>query len=341
MISFACDYLEGAHPAVLEALVRTNAEQTVGYGLDPHCLAAAEMIRARFAVPEAAVHFAVGGTQVNTLVIAATLRPYEGVLCADSGHINVHETGAPEATGHKILPLPPKDGKITGAQVREAMKAQADFEHTVRPGMVYISISTEVGTVYTLAELAELYDACREEGLYLYVDGARLGTGLASPDTDLTPETLAAHCDAFTIGGTKNGALFGEALVLRHPGLQPRFRYMLKRQGAMLAKGRLLGVQYEALMRDDLYFEIGRKETEQALRIREALLERGIPLWQDTKTNQLFPILTSAQRSRLEEGFALEPWAPLPDGREALRIATSWATTDEAVDALIRAIRAL
>ena len=202
MISFACDYLEGAHPAVLEALVRTNAEQTVGYGLDPHCLAAAEMIRARFAVPEAAVHFAVGGTQVNTLVIAAALRPYEGVLCADSGHINVHETGAPEATGHKILPLPPKDGKITGAQVRGAMKAQADFEHTVRPGMVYVSMSTEVGTVYTLSELADLYDACREEGLYLYVDGARLGTGLASPDTDLTPETLAAHCDAFTIGGT-------------------------------------------------------------------------------------------------------------------------------------------
>ncbi len=341
MISFACDYLEGAHPAVMEALMRTNAEQTAGYGLDPHCEAAAEAIRSRFGVPEAAVHFLVGGTQVNMLVIAAVLKPYEGVLCAESGHINVHETGAPEATGHKVLPLPADEGRISGNQIREAVRAQADFEHTVRPGMVYISMSTEVGTVYTLAQLKDLYAACRETGLYLYVDGARLGTGLASPATDLTPESLAAHCDAFTVGGTKNGALFGEALVLRHPDLQPRFRYMIKRQGAMLAKGRLLGVQFEALMRGDLYFRIGRKETEQALRIREALVQCGIPLWQDTQTNQLFPVLTAAQRAALEKEFVLEPWAPLPDGRETMRIATSWATEDAAVDALIRGIRAL
>lgn len=197
MISFACDYLEGAHPQVLEALVKTNGEQTPGYGLDPHCRAAEEAIRARFAVPEADVHFAVGGTQVNALMIAAALRPYEGVLCAETGHINVHETGAPEATGHKVLPLPASAGKITGGQVRQAVATQADFEHTVRPGMVYVSMSTEVGTVYTLAELRDLYDACRETELFLYVDGARLGTGLTSPDTDLTPETLAANCDAF------------------------------------------------------------------------------------------------------------------------------------------------
>lgn len=341
MISFACDYLEGAHPAVMEALMRTNGEQTVGYGLDPHCEAAAEAIRRRFGVPEAAVHFAVGGTQVNALVIAAALKPYEGVLCADSGHINVHETGAPEATGHKVLPLPAAEGRICGDQVRAAVREQADFEHTVRPGMVYISMSTEVGTVYTRAQLEDLYAACRGTGLMLYVDGARLGTGLASPATDLTPETLAANCDAFTVGGTKNGALFGEALVLRHPALQPRFRYMMKRQGAMLAKGRLLGVQFEALMRDDFYFRIGRRETEQALRIREALLARGLPLWQDTQTNQLFPILTDEQLGKLERDFAFERWAPLPDGRQAIRIATSWATEDAAVDALIAALRAL
>ena len=341
MISFACDYLEGCHPAVLEALTRSNMEQHPGYGLDPWCEKAAAMIRERFSCPEAAVHFLVGGTQVNAAVIAAALRIYEGVLSAESGHINVHETGAVEASGHKILPLPAKDGKITGAQVREAVRRQGDWEHTVRPGMVYVSQATETGTVYTRAELAELRDACRACGLPLFVDGARLGTALMSPACDIAPEEMASLCDVFTVGGTKNGALFGEAAVFASPALAERFRYVMKQRGAMLAKGRLLGVQFAALMEDDLYCAIARHAVACAMDIRQALLERGIPLAMDGMTNQLFPILTEAQCAALGEDFELEAWETLADGRRVMRICTSWATAPEAAAALKQRIAAL
>ena len=341
MLYFSCDYLEGCHPRILEALQATNLEQTAGYGEDPHCAHAAALIREAFAVPEAAVHFLVGGTQANLTVIASLLAPYEGVLCAHTGHIGVHETGAVEATGHKVLPLPAMAGKITGSQVREAVRLQADFEHTVRPGMVYVSMSTELGTVYTLEELSDLYAACRDCGLPLYVDGARLACALASPDTDLTPETFASLCDVFTVGGTKNGALFGEAVVFRRPDMVPRFRYMIKRQGGMLAKGRLLGIQFEALMADGLYFALGRKAVEQALRIRAALTERGIPLAIDSSTNQQFAILTDEQRETLARDFVLEFWEEAGPGRSVMRACTSWATPDEAVDYLCKAIRDL
>ena len=341
MLYFSCDYLEGCHPRILEALQATNLEQTAGYGEDPHCAHAAALIREAFAVPEAAVHFLVGGTQANLTVIASLLAPYEGVLCAHTGHIGVHETGAVEATGHKVLPLPAMAGKITGSQVREAVRLQADFEHTVRPGMVYVSMSTELGTVYTLEELSDLYAACRDCGLPLYVDGARLACALASPDTDLTPETFASLCDVFTVGGTKNGALFGEAVVFRRPDMVPRFRYMIKRQGGMLAKGRLLGIQFEALMADGLYFALGRKAVEQALRIRAALTERGIPLAIDSSTNQQFAILTDEQRETLARDFVLEFWEEAGPGRSVMRACTSWATPDEAVDCLCKAIRDL
>ncbi len=341
MLYFSCDYLEGCHPRILEALQATNLEQTVGYGEDPHCAHAAALIREAFAVPEAAVHFLVGGTQANLTVIASLLAPYEGVLCAHTGHIGVHETGAVEATGHKVLPLPATAGKITGSQVREAVRLQADFEHTVRPGMVYVSMSTELGTVYTCEELSDLYAACRDCGLPLYVDGARLACALASPDTDLTPETFASLCDVFTVGGTKNGALFGEAVVFRRPDMVPRFRYMIKRQGGMLAKGRLLGIQFEALMADGLYFALGRKAVEQALRIRAALTERGIPLAIDSSTNQQFAILTDEQRETLARDFVLEFWEEAGPGRSVMRACTSWATPDEAVDCLCKAIRDL
>lgn len=341
MIRFNCDYLEGCHPAVLEAIAATNLEQCVGYGLDPHCERAAQLIRDTFSCPKAAVHFLVGGTQANTTVIAAALRPYEGVLCADSGHINVHETGAIESSGHKVLPLPSHEGKITAAQVAQAVALQADDEHVVRPAMVYISMSTEVGTLYTLAELTALHDTCRALGLLLFVDGARLGYALAAPDCNITPAALAAHCDVFTVGGTKVGALFGEAVVILQPALNTRFRYMIKQRGGMLAKGRLLGVQFEALMKDGLYFTIAGKAVAQALRIRHALEEKGIRFLCASPTNQQFPVLTNAQAAQLAQHFVLENQGRIDDDHVAMRICTSWATTDAMVEQLMQAINAL
>ena len=341
MIRFNCDYLEGCHPAILERLSETNLEQTVGYGMDPYCEAAADKIRAAFSCPDAAVHFLVGGTQANATVIDAALRPYEGVLCAATGHINVHETGAIEATGHKCLALPGKDGRITASQVAVATALQADDEHTVKPGMVYISLSTELGTIYNLAQLKDLYHTCRQLGLYLYIDGARLGYALASPICDFTAADVARYCDVFTVGGTKVGALFGEAVVINNPALNRDFRYMIKRHGGMLAKGRLLGLQFDALMQDGLYFSIARKAVDQAMRIRDTLLKKHIPLFIDSPTNQLFPILSDEQAESLEDDFDLAVWERVDESHVALRICTSWATPDASVDALIAALNSL
>ena len=341
MIRLNCDYLEGCHPAILRKLTETNMEQTVGYGLDPYCDQAAAMIREIFACPDAAVHFLVGGTQANTTVIAAALRPYDGVLCAETGHINVHETGAIESSGHKCLALPHRNGKITAAQVAAAVAAQGDDEHIVKPGMVYISLSTELGTLYTLAELQDMYRTCQQLGLYLFIDGARLGYALAAPACDLTPADLTKCCDVFTVGGTKVGALFGEAVVISHPELNRNFRYMIKQRGGMLAKGRLLGVQFVALMENGLYFTIARKAVEQALRIRQALVNKGIPLFIDSPTNQQYPIFTKAQMAALSQQFDLALWEPVDDTRDAMRVCTSWATPDEYVDAFIAAVEGL
>lgn len=341
MIRFNCDYLEGCHPKILEKLIATNMEQNPGYGMDPHCMHAAELIREAFDCPDSAVHFLVGGTQTNTTVIAATLRPYEGVLSADTGHINVHETGAIEATGHKILPLRSVNGKITAAQVREAVALQADFEHTVKPGMVYISLSTEYGTLYSLNELKALYTACQELHLPLFIDGARLGYALASPANDIPVKELAKLCDVFYIGGTKVGALFGEALVISNPAIDRDFRYMIKRHGGMLAKGRLLGIQFEVLMEDGLYFEVAQKAVEQAMRIRDVLIEKNIPLLIDSPTNQLFPVFSEEQLAALQKDFELEFWEKLDANRSCWRICTSWATTEENVDKLIDVLEAL
>ena len=341
MILFSCDYQEGCHPSILQKLTETNMEQTVGYGMDDYCQQAADMIRKRFKCENAAVHFLVGGTQANATVIDSILRSYEGVLCADTGHINVHETGAIEATGHKVLALPGKDGRITSAQISVAAALQADDEHTVRPGMVYISLSTEIGTLYNLAQLHDIYETCKKLGLYLYVDGARLGCALMSPVNDIQVEDLAANCDAFTIGGTKNGALFGEAVVLVNPALQPRFRYMIKQHGGMLAKGRLLGLQFMALMENDLYFTIASHAVDEAMRIRTVLREKQIPLVVDSPTNQLFPIFTDEQLEKLEENFAFSTWERIDEKSTAVRICTSWATKTEDVDQLIAAIKAL
>ena len=258
MIFFNCDYNEGAHENIIKRLAETNREQTVGYGEDDYCRQAAEMVLEKCEMPEAQVHFLVGGTQTNLTVIAAGLKPWQGVISADTGHINCHETGAIEATGHKVLALPCRNGKLKGEQIREVVRnhwEDATHEHMVQPGMVYISNPTEIGTIYHQKGLEELYRACQDCGLYLYIDGARMGYGLMARDNDLTLPFIARHCDAFTLGGTKQGALFGEALVITNPALGKDFRYLIKQRGGMLAKGRLLGIQFQELMRNDLYFE--------------------------------------------------------------------------------------
>ena len=341
---FTCDYTEGCHPAILEALQRTNLEQTPGYGTDSHCARAAALIREACAAPESAVHFLAGGTQTNLTVIAALLRPYQGVLCADSGHINVHETGAVEATGHKVLPLPGQQGKITAEQIRAALRAHqedASAEHTVQPGMVYLSHPTEYGTLYTKSELSEIALVCDQYGLPLFVDGARLGYGLAADGTDVTLADLARLADVFYIGGTKVGALFGEAVVITKPELKADFRYLIKRHGGMLAKGWLLGIQFECLMADGLYLRMGRHAVDLAMDLRRAFEEKGFPLRYDSPTNQQYPILPDEALARLSERYAFSFWEKVDEGHSAVRVCTSWHTSRAQVDALIADIRAL
>lgn len=338
MIRFECDYGEGAHPRILERLVQTNLEQTPGYGVDEHCRHARELILQACQAPQAEVAFLVGGTQANQTVIASLLRPYQGALCAQTGHINVHETGAIEATGHKVLPLPQKDGKITAAAVEEACAAHwADttHEHMVQPGMVYLSQPTEVGTLYTRRELEDIRRVCDKYAIPLYIDGARCGYGLGAAENDVTLADLARLAHVFYIGGTKVGALFGEAVVLCDPALQRDFRYMIKRQGGMLAKGRLLGIQFETLFTDGLYEQLGRHAVELAARVRRAFEEKGVEMAYPSHTNQQFPILTQAQRDKLGEKYAFSFWEQVDEDRAAVRFCTSWATRKEDVDALV------
>ena len=344
MIHFECDYTTGAHPKVLEALVATNGEAHCGYGMDDHCKQAADQIRALCQAPEADVHFLVGGTQTNMTVIAALLRPHQGVLCAQSGHINVHETGAVEATGHKVLWVPHYDGKITAQQVEDTVRehyASASFEHTVQPKLVYISNPTELGTLYTKAELEALSAVCRAHGLYLFVDGARLGYGLVARGNDVTMEDLANLCDVFYIGGTKVGALFGEAVVITNPALQEDFRYLIKQHGGMLAKGRLLGVQFDALMEDDLYEKIAAQADRLADKLRGCLKELGVPFLVENTTNQLFPILPDGVLDALSETFVFSEQERVDESHRAVRFCTSWATKEENVDALCARLRQL
>lgn len=342
MIRFESDYLEGALPEVMEALARTNFEQTPGYGEDAHCENAARLIREKCQAPEAAVHFLVGGTQANFTVIAAALRPHQAVVAADTGHIAAHETGAVEATGHKVITLPSPDGKIRAEQIRECVEAHwadATHEHQPQPAMVYISQPTENGTVYSLAELEAMSAVCREKGLYLFVDGARLGAALACSDVAL-PD-LARLCDVFYIGGTKLGALFGEAVVITNPALARDFRYIIKQRGGMFAKGRLLGVMYEALMSDGLYERTGAREVALAMRLRRAFEAKGWPLLYDSPSNQQFPIVPDAALEKLAEGYSFSDWARVDESHRAVRFCTSWATREEDVERLITDIEAL
>lgn len=335
--SFKNDYSELCHPELLDALQKASNEQNVGYGLDKHSDAAKRLIKEKLECDECDVHFVTGGTQANATVISHILRPYEAVLSCNSGHINVHETGAIEATGHKVYTVSGADGKLTPADIEAALKYHQD-EHMVKIGMVYISQSTEIGTVYSAAELKALYDFCKENHLYLYIDGARLSSGLAASDVKFNQ--LKDLCDAMYIGGTKIGMLSGEAIVLFNNQLKPYFRYHIKNKGAMLAKGYVVGIQFEAAFRDDLYFKMGQHENELASYLSSELKELGIPLLSESPTNQIFPIFSKEQVEKLQELYAFEFWEPV-ENNIAIRFVTSWATTKEVCSELIEDIKTL
>lgn len=344
MIQFQCDYNEGAHPAILQRLAESNMDQTVGYGEDPYCQEAKERIREACQCPQVGVHFLVGGTQANTTVVSHILRPYQGVLTAASGHINVHETGAIESTGHKVLALPSADGKLTAAQIEEAVVAhnsESGPEHMVQPGMVYLSFPSEIGTIYSRAELEAISQVCRRYSLPLFIDGARLGYGLCAPGNDVTLPLLAGLADIFYIGGTKVGALFGEAVVITSQTLDKDFRYSIKRHGGMLAKGRLLGIQFATLFTDGLYTQIAQHAIREAMHIKAALLEKGIRFLIDSPTNQLFPIFSNAQLEILSKDFLFSTWEHVGSEHTAVRICTSWATKPENTEQLVAAIKSL
>lgn len=340
MISFRNDYSEGALPEIMQVLHETNFDQTVGYGLDEWCDKARAKIKDAIACPSADVHFLVGGTQANQTCISAFLRSHEAVIAVETGHINVHETGAIETTGHKVLTVMGKDGKVTAAQIRCVVEAHTD-EHMVKPKMVYISDSTEIGTIYTLQELEEISVCCKELGLYLYLDGARLGSALTAEGNDVTLSDLPRLTDAFYIGGTKNGALFGEAVVLVNPALKEDFRYLIKQHGGMLAKGRLLGIQFATLFTDDLFLRAAKHANECAAKLKKGLVECGVTFMADSVTNQQFPIFTEAQITKLAEEFMFERWANVDADHAAIRFCTSWATKEEQIDMLIQAVKSL
>lgn len=344
MIQFQCDYNEGCHPLIMQRLAESNLEQTIGYGEDHYCQEAKILIKSACQREDIDVHFLVGGTQTNTTIIAHTLRPYQGVITAHTGHINVHETGAIESTGHKVLAISSNDGKLTAQQISEAMQDHLHEdgpEHMVQPGMVYLSFPTEVGTIYTYEELRAIREVCNQYQLPLFIDGARLGYGISSPQCDISLPQLARLADVFYIGGTKVGALFGEAVVIANDKLKQDFRYSIKQHGGMLAKGRLLGIQFATLFTNNLYFQIAEHATNEALRIKSALEDKGIAFLIDSPTNQQFPIFTHQQLTALSQEFLFSIWQHVDDKHTAVRICTSWATKSENVDRLIQAIHRL
>lgn len=345
MIYFQCDYAEGCHPNILEALLRTNMDQTPGYGKDACCESAKAKVRSACGREDADVHFLVGGTQANTTIIASILRHHQGVISADTGHIATHETGAIEAAGHKVLSIPSADGTISAEQVEALCRehfTSPTQEHAVQPGMVYISFPTESGTLYSKARLTSLHKVCKAYGLPLFLDGARLGYGLMSPENDLTLGDIARLCDVFYIGGTKCGALFGEAVVITNDALKKDFRYAIKQRGGMLAKGRLLGIQFDTLFTGGLYFGICKQAVEQALAVRRAFVDKGVEMWGNSYTNQQFPILTKEQMDFLTgRGYIYEVWGPAEEGRTIVRFCTSWATRPENLKQLMKDIAAM
>lgn len=342
MIRFNNDYSETCHERILKRISEVSMRQVGGYGEDEYCKAAASVIRNITGRDDADVHFLVGGTQTNLTVISAALRPYQCAVCAVTGHINVHETGAIEATGHKVMGIESGDGKLTAEQIREVYSrhwTDESHEHIAQPKLVYISDSTEIGTIYTKNELKEIYKACKENDMYLFIDGARLGYALASEDNDLDLKTIAENCDVFYIGGTKCGAMFGEALVILNNELKKDFRYVIKQKGGMLAKGWLLGVQFDELLKDGLYFELAAHADKMAYKIKNAVLEAGYKLYSDSPTNQQFIIFPDKLIDKLSEKYVFSYQERIDENNSAVRICTSWATDEKNVDMLIKDIK--
>lgn len=332
MLSFTCDYAEGAHPLILKSLTDSNLEQLPGYGSDVYCQRAKEKIRQACACPDADIHFLVGGTQTNATVIASLLRNYEGVVAAKTGHIGVHEAGAVEYTGHKVLPVPEHQGKIDPEELRSYLAtffSDANHEHMVFPGMVYISFPTEYGTIYSRAELSAIHGICREYRIPLFIDGARLGYGLESLQSDLDLPAQASLCDVFYIGGTKVGALCGEAVVFPRGNAPAHFMTTVKQHGALLAKGRLLGIQFDVLFTDGLYLKIARHAIEMAEQLKGILREKGIPFFLESPTNQQFVILSDTDVKRLSSQVGFDFWEKYDAHHTVVRFATSWATPEE------------
>jgi len=344
MYYFHNDYNEACHPLVTNKLLSYANRQMHGYGDDECCKRAADLIRKMCENDDLAVHFLVGGTQCNLTVIDAALRPHQAALGAVSAHINVHETGAVEATGHKIISLPSDNGKITAGQIEEVVSlhySEDGPEHMVQPKLVYISVPTELGTMYTLEELERISFVCKKYGLYLFADGARLGYGLSEPENRITLADLARLCDVFYIGGTKVGAMFGEAVVISNPSIASDFRYLIKQHGGMLAKGWLIGLQFEALFEAGLYFEISRHAVNMADQLRSTLEELGHPLLVNGASNQVFPILPNALLTELNKEFTFMVQQTISPDSTAVRFCTSWATTQEGIDSLCAALRRL
>ena len=339
MYSFKNDYAEGAHPKILQRLIESNLEQHPGYGEDEYSVKAKQLIRQQIGEENSGIYFVTGGTQANRLVITAFLRPHEAVVSARTGHIFVHEAGAIEASGHKVITIDSPDGKLTPAAVEEVLQQHSLAPHMVKPKLVYISNSTEIGTIYTKQDLTALSECCRKHQLYLFMDGARLGSALAAIAGDLTLADIAKLTDAFYIGATKNGGLLGEAIVINTPRLNIDFPYILKQNGALLAKGRLLGIQFFELFQNDLYLSLARHANAAAKRISDHVLNKGYELLIPSSTNQIFPIFPNTLIEDLSRKFQFYPWKKIDDQRTALRLITSWTTDESMVDAFIEAIR--
>lgn len=340
MYSFRNDYSETAHPSILKALMDTNMEQLLGYGMDEHCQNAIRYMKEKMQAENVDIHFISGGTQTNLLATAAFLRPYEGVISADTGHINSHEAGSVEATGHKILAEPTPDGKLTVANLQHAVAANSE-EHTPRPKMVYISNSTELGTVYSKAELQALYAFCKERDIYLFIDGARMGSALAVKQAGLRLDDYPRLCDAFYIGGTKNGALMGEAMVIVNDALKEGFRWHMKQRGATLAKGKVLGVQFEELFRDDLFMQLAYHANAMSDILREGITKLGYSFLADSPSNQIFPIFPDDVLEEMEKEYADSYWLNMGEGYSCVRLVTSWATDEKAVRAYLAKLASL
>ncbi|MFV0225773.1 aminotransferase class V-fold PLP-dependent enzyme [Empedobacter falsenii] len=334
--SFKNDYSEGAHPSILQRLVETNTIQSIGYGEDEFCNEAREFIKKRLK-KDSAIHFVSGGTQANLIVISSILKPHESVVAAESGHIAVHETGAIEATGHKVNTIATDNGKITPEQISVVLATHTD-EHMVKPKLVYISNSTEVGSVYSKKELQKLYHFCQENNLYLFVDGARLASALTSSKCDLSLEDMANFTDVFYIGGTKNGALLGEAIVINNLKLDEDFRYHIKQKGGMLAKGRLIGIQFSEMFRDDLFFEMGKHANQMAEKLANAISAKGHNFLTEPSSNQIFPILPNSIIEKLQQDFEFYIWQKIDEENSAIRLVTSWTTPEKQVVNFIKSI---